>query len=245
MAFTDLALGASLALLATSLGAAGVFGFKRISCAAYSLIISFCAGVMAFSAVEMLAKSQMLLGTHTAVFGFAVGFLSFFVVEKILPHAHMVIRRRKMPDSKKKAALMTGTITIHNIPEGFAIASAFAGSPTLGWLVATSIALQDIPEGLVISAPLVCYGVSTRRSFALGVFSGIVEFAAALLGYILLRVVTEATPFALAFSSGAMSFVVVSELLPDALRSGERSSVVLCLMGGLATAFALASVLGF
>lgn len=243
MLLPDLFLGATVAMLATSLGAAGVLGFKKLNARYYPIILSFCAGVMIFSSIEMLTESHALSGHFLAFVGLLCGLLAFFIIERALPHIHNFISRKALQASKKKAALLAGTISIHNIPEGFAIASAFASSSPLGWLVTTSIALQDIPEGLTISAPLACCGVSTRRSFLWGVFSGFVEFAAAIAGYLFLSTVTTLSPFALAFSAGAMSYVALFELFLESLKDKNRHMVALSFVIGIATAFALASVL--
>lgn len=243
MAFLELVLGAALAMLATSLGAAGVFYFKSIDSKAYQLILSFCAGVMVFSSIEMITESHAISGHYLAFIGLACGLLAFFVVERLLPHVHTMIKKKALEDSKKKATLLASTISIHNVPEGFAIASAFASSSPLGWLVATTIALQDIPEGITISAPLACCGVSLRRSFAWGVFSGVVEFIAALFGYFFLNFVIGITPFALAFSAGAMAYVALFELLLESFKGGSRHFVALSFIGGIIVAFLLAALL--
>lgn len=244
MNFLDLAAGASLALLATSAGAAAVLAFKRIDQRLYFPIISFCAGVMVSSSIEMVSESHAASGPAVTFGGMLLGMLAFFIVEKALPHAHLILRRRRMPDSKKKVALMAGTITLHNVPEGFAIASAFASSTPLGWLVATSIALQDIPEGLVVSVPMACYGVAMRRSFFLGVFSGVVEFAAAMFAFLFLSAVSALIPFSLAFSGGAMAYVALFELLPESLSGNSARGSMLSFILGAAAAFAMAAIFG-
>jgi ZIP family zinc transporter len=192
----------------------------------------------------MIAESHAMSTNSVTFSGIFLGLFVFLILEKLLPHVHLVIRKKQMSDSKKKAALVAGTVTIHNIPEGFAIASAFAGSSPLGWLVTTSIALQDIPEGLMISTPLACYGLDTRRCFGWGAFSGVVEFVAAVVGYLFLSTVKGVTPFALSFSAGAMSYVVLFELLPDAF-NGNRHIAAISFIAGIAVAFGLATLLGF
>jgi ZIP family zinc transporter len=132
-------------------------------------------------------------------------------------------------------------MALHNIPEGFAIASAFAASPALGWLVTTSIAIQDVPEGLVASAPLACCGVSQKRSIFWGVFSGFAEFVAAIFGFIFLSIIGTLVPFALSFSAGAMAYVVVFELLPDALKGPMRNLSAITFIFGIVFAVVLAS----
>ena len=243
MPFSDLFLGAALAFAATAAGAALVLPIKDMKGRLFALLAAFSGGVMAFSALEMLLQSHAISGDITALAGLALGLCAFFILEKLLPHAHAFMRRAPLEQKKKKAALLAGTITLHNIPEGFAIASAFAASPSLGWLVAGTIAIQDVPEGLIVSAPLAAYGMGAKHSFFWGAFSGFVEFLAAIIGFLFLSAVVAATPFALAFSSGAMAFVTFSELMPDAFRSGDKARVALVFVAGAALAFALSLAL--
>lgn len=244
--FVDLLLGALTVFLATSLGSLGIFIFRgrKVGQDDYSNIISFCAGVMAFSAAEMFIESRTHAGDMVVVMGFLVGVIALLAVERSLPHLHFVLRRTKMSDSKKKAALIAGTITIHNIPEGLAVASAFAHSTPLGWLVTSSIAVQDAPEGMMVTAPLTCYGMNVQNSFKYGVFSGVVEGVAALFAYALLSSLVVIIPPALSFSAGAMLYVVLVELLPDAFR-GKPWAVAMFFVGGIVVAFCIASFLRF
>ena len=241
----QLFLGACTVLMATTLGAAGVLVFKKIDRRFYATLVAFCAGVMGFSALEMINESHALSGHRMALVSLLVGMIAFLILDKLMPHAHLILTGNKMPHVKRKVALLVGTITIHNIPEGFAIASAFATSSSLGWLVTLSIALQDIPEGLVVAAPVACYGVSTKRSFLWGVFSGVVEFIAAIGGFLLLRTISNATPLALGFSGGAMAYVILSELLPDAMRAESRFAALAAFISGIAAAYGFAVLIGF
>jgi ZIP family zinc transporter len=243
--FSTLLLGAGAALLATTLGAAGVFTFRRIGKRSHALILSFCAGAMAYTALEMVNEAHASLGHRAAIASLVAGMIAFLAIDKLMPHAHLVLLGVEMPSARRKAALLVGTITLHNIPEGFAIASAFASSSSLGWLVTLPIALQDIPEGLIVAAPVACYGMEPRRCFLWGVLSGIVEFAAAVAGFLFLRVVENATPLALGFSGGVMGSVVLSELLPDALQAENRYLSLAMVTAGLATAYGFAMLIGF
>jgi zinc transporter, ZIP family len=249
--FFKLFLGACTVLAATSLGAAGVFAFKQIDKHAFAIIVAFCGGVMAFSSLQMINGAHHIAGDAVALSGLLIGTVSFLAIDKLLPHAHLALTGATLHDSKRKAALYVGTITIHNIPEGFAVASAFAGAaavggaPALGWLVTMSIALQDIPEGLIVSAPVAAYGVATHHSFAWGVFSGVVEFGAAILGYLFLRLISPCTPWALGFSAGAMAYVVLSELLPDAMLAENRLVALGASIVGFAAAFGFGALIGF
>jgi len=239
MDFVDVALGGGLAMVATALGAAGVLAFRKIDQRAFPLILSFSAGVMAVSAAEMLYQSNAAGGPFTALAGLACGLLVFFLLEKLLPHAHMLLTKREMEHTHRKAVMLAGAITLHNIPEGFAIASAFAGSAPLGWIVSISMALQDFPEGLVVSAPLTYYGLGRWRSFLWGAFSGIVEFAAAIAGYAFLNTIRAATPFALGISAGAMTYLVLFELLVESFKGKISRGSALSFIAGAAIAFAI------
>lgn len=237
-------IGASASLLATTLGASLVFFLKRLGDDAFALFLAFAAGVMAFSAIEMFAKAQASTTHSLAATAFFAGVLAVFALSKILPHAHALLRKSELSHTKRKAALVAGIITLHNVPEGIAIASAFAGSTQLGWLVAASMALQDIPEGLLVAAPLSVYGVSRAKSFKYGFLSGVAEFGAAIVAFFALSFATTLVPFALAFSAGAMTFVVVSELVPDAFKRQPRTAGIV-FISGAAVAFAIATILGF
>jgi len=245
MNFTGLFLGACTVLAATTLGAAGVLAVTKINSRFYATLVAFCAGVMGFSALEMIGEAHALVGHRLALASLLSGMIVFLILDKLLPHAHMVMTGNRMPGAKRKVALLVGTITIHNIPEGFAIASAFATSTSLGWLVTLSIALQDIPEGLIVSAPLACYGVTTKRSFMWGAFSGLVEFMAAIGAFLFLRAVSSATPLALGFSSGAMTYMILSELLPDAMQAESRYAALAAFIVGIASAYGFAALIGF
>jgi ZIP family zinc transporter len=243
LALTDLGLGALTVLLATSAGAFAVLFLKGVGRRGNSAMLAFAAGVMAYSAVEMLNQSHHSAGDIVMLIGFLIGIIAIFLGERALPHIHRHIKKKDIADEKKKALLIAGTITIHNLPEGFAIATAFAASTPLGWFVTTSIALQDIPEGALVSAPLSYYGMGKERSIFYGIFSGVAEAAAAVLGYLFLSSFSGLVPGALAFSAGAMIYVVFVELMPDAMDKGMERLAALCFISGAAVAFAIATLL--
>jgi ZIP family zinc transporter len=245
MNWLQLALGAGVAFAATALGAMLVLIFRKLNHATYSAMLSFSAGVMAFSAVEMLGQSHAAAGDIGVVAGVLLGMFALFAADMILPHAHARLRGSELAESKKKAALLTGAVTLHNVPEGLAIASAFAGSPGLGWLITASIALQDIPEGFMISAPLRSYGMGLWRSVSFGMFSGFVEFVAAIVAFAFIGSFAQAIPVALAFSAGAMIYIIFAELLPDAFRNGLQGVVALSFAAGAAVAFGIATLFAF
>ncbi|MFA6489770.1 MAG: ZIP family metal transporter [Candidatus Micrarchaeia archaeon] len=243
MEFQELLLAALLVFAATSLGAAGVYLLPKLGRLNQALMLSFCAGIMVFTAVEMISQSSGQIGWQASLGGLLLGGAAFVALEAIIPHLHLAIRKTRMDSASKKTSLLAGTVTLHNVPEGLAIASAFAASPSLGWLVATSMAIQDVPEGLVVSAPFACFGKSCHRSFFWGAFSGFVEAVAAIAGFALLSVVSVATPFALAFSGGAMLCVSFFELMPDAI-SANRTMSAAFFIAGVAFGFLMASTFG-
>ena len=243
MAFEEVLLGASLALVATSIGALLIFPFKKLCMTACSSIMAFSAGVMAYTTFEMLSESRTSGGDAALAIGVLVGFVSLLAIERALPHVHRIVRKSEMGHGKRKAALLAGTITIHNVPEGLAIAAAFASNPSLGWLVASSIAIQDLPEGFVASAPLALYGIRTSHSALWGIFSGAVEFAAALLGFFFLTQLGAFVPFALSFSAGAMGYVILFELLPDSFREKKKFVPALAFALGVSGAIFLSGIM--
>lgn len=245
MGFYELLIAAAIAALATSLGALIIIPFKNIKRELFSALIAFSSGLMAYSAMEMLSECREL-GGETALFsGFLIGLIAFIIAEKLLPHAHLMLRKKELHPSKKKAAMAYGTITLHNVPEGFAIASAFAGSTPLGWLVAAAIAIQDFPEGFLASGPLACYGMEGKRCIKYGVLSGLVEFAAAIIGFLFLTSISQLIPFALSFAAGAMAYLIFVELLPDAFRRGLERTAALSFISGALLGFLIAAILGF
>lgn len=239
----DVVLGALAVFLATSAGATVAFFFGCFGRTKYSAMLAFSAGAMAFSAVEMLSQSHRSGGDAMALAGFLLGVLAIMGAEKLLPHVHMHLRKKEMDKSRKKAALIAGTIALHNVPEGFAVATAFAASNPLGWFVTTSIALQDIPEGALVSTPLACYGIGVKKSVVYGMFSGFIEAAAAIAGYLFLSSFTALVQPALAFSAGAMTYVIFVEILPDALEGGMERIAAVSFVAGAAVTFGLATLL--
>jgi len=242
VAFGEVFFGAAAALVATSLGALLIFPFRKLCVTFYPSIMAFSAGVMAYTTFEMLSESRAHGGDAALAWGVLAGFAAFLAIERALPHVHRIVRKGDMEHGKRKAALLAGTITIHNVPEGLAIAAAFATEPSLGWLVAASIAIQDLPEGFVASAPLALYGVRTSHSALWGIFSGVVEFAAAIIGFFVLAHITAFVPFALSFSAGAMGYVILFEMLPDSFREKKKLAPALSFALGVAGAILLSGI---
>jgi ZIP family zinc transporter len=238
----DIYLGALTVLLATSAGALAVLFIGCMDEKRNAAMLAFAAGMMGYSAMEMLSESHDSGGDIVMVSGLAIGIAVLMISEKMLPHIHLHITKEELEHSKKKALMIGGAIALHNVPEGLAVATAFAASNPLGWFVTTTIAIQDIPEGALISAPLACFGMKKSSATWYGVLSGVAEAVAAVVGFAFLSVFSSIVPIALSFSAGAMIYVVLVELLPDAFAKGMERTGALAFAGGAAAAFGLASL---
>ncbi|MFH1785418.1 MAG: ZIP family metal transporter [Candidatus Micrarchaeota archaeon] len=239
----DLFFGAIAVTLATSLGAITSSFFNKMASRWYVFLLAFSAGMMTYAAIEMFNESNRSAGIEIALTGFFIGVVLIFIAEKAIPHLHKHIKKTDIPTSKKKVTLVVGTIVLHNIPEGFAVAAAFAVSPTLGWFITTAIAIQDVPEGALVTGPLAYYGLDNKKSVFYGIMSGVVEGLSAIIGYVFLTIIVGITPIALGISAGAMTYVVLMELLPDAFEKQEnRAACVLAFLGGITLTILLAGL---
>ncbi|MDD2954869.1 MAG: ZIP family metal transporter [Oscillospiraceae bacterium] len=232
-------IGTGFTFLATALGAAMVF-FVRDSVPAdfQRAFLGFAAGVMIAAsvwsllipAVEM-AQEQGMAGWLPAAGGFALGGLFLMLLDRLLPHLHAGSEEPEgLSCHWKRTTMLVLAVTLHNIPEGMAVGLAFAlagkggGAVSLAGAVALSLgmALQNFPEGAAISLPLRREGISRTRSFVYGALSGAVEPVAGVIGALLASSVVGFMPWLLAFAAGAMIYVVVEELIPEA-HLGEHS----------------------
>lgn len=232
----------------TALGASAVFFFKSFNRKVLDVMLGFAAGVMIAAsfwsllapAIEM-SEAQGGIPWLTAASGFLAGGFFLFMLDKILPHIHPLMPKNTkegLPTQWHRSILLVLAITLHNIPEGLAVGVAFGAlahdlpSASLAGAIAlaTGIGLQNFPEGTAVAVPLRREGMSRLKSFWYGQLSGVVEPIAGVLGALLVIHVAPVLPFALAFAAGAMIFVVVEELIPEAHQGGH---------GDLATAGAL------
>ncbi len=218
----------------TALGASFVFGFRSINRSVLDGMLGFAAGVMiAASFWSLLAPSiEMAEGTGVpawlpAVIGFLAGGLFLWVIDKILPHLHIgfpIEEAEGIKTNWRRSILLVLAITLHNIPEGLAVGVAFgalaAGLPAASLAGAAALAIgigiQNFPEGMAVSVPLRREGMSRLKSFWYGQLSGMVEPISGLLGAALVIFIRPVLPYALAFAAGAMIYVVVEELIPEA-----------------------------
>lgn len=237
----NIVIGLLIPLFGTTAGAACVFFLKnQISANLQRIFTGFAAGVMTAASVWSLLIPAMnmseglgKLAFVPALVGFLLGILFLLLTDSLIPHLHM---GSSEPEGKKsslgRSAMLMLAVTIHNLPEGAACGAIFAGvisgegAVTMAGALALSIgiAIQNFPEGAIISLPLRSEGNSRSKSFLLGALSGVVEPLGALLAIALAGIVTPILPYMLAFAAGAMIYVVVEELIPEA-NEGEHSNL--------------------
>lgn len=250
------AIGLTVPFVGTALGAATVLFMKKaIEGTVQKLLIGFAAGVMVAASVwSLLIPSMEMTGKEgfmsvlPAVIGFVLGMGFLLSLDLLIPHQHIDEEHSEGPRSSlSKTTKLVLAITLHNIPEGMAVGVAFAAAAAgnVSFSVAGAIALaigmaiQNFPEGAIVSMPLRSAGNSRGKSFGLGVLSGVVEPIAMILTLLITDLVLPILPYLLAFSAGAMMYVVVEELIPET-QSGRHSN-----MGtiGFATGFILMMIL--
>lgn len=231
-------LGTMFTFLATALGAATVFLFKKdIPHGMQRAFLGFAAGVMIAASVWSLLIPAMEMAENAGspawiptAGGFVLGAAFLLVLDRLLPHLHPGSSEPEgMKSSLARTTMLVLAVTLHNVPEGLAVGLAFGlagenSAMSLSGALALSLgmALQNFPEGAAISLPLKKEGLSNTRSFVYGALSGIVEPIAGVLGVLAAGAVTGIMPWLLAFAAGAMIYVVVEELIPEA-NLGEHS----------------------
>ena len=233
--------GILIPFLGTSLGAACVFLMKKsMSDRMQRILTGFAAGVMVAASIWSLLLPAMeqasAMGRWSfvpAVAGFWLGILFLLLLDHLIPHLHRNRRYAEGPRSRlQKTTMLVLAVTLHNIPEGMAVGVVYAGYLTgnveisaMGALaLSLGIAIQNFPEGAIISTPLKAEGVKRTRAFVAGVLSGIVEPVGAALTILAASLVVPALPYLLSFAAGAMLYVVVEELIPE-MSQGKHSNV--------------------
>lgn len=234
-------MGILLPLIGTVAGSACVFFMKdEMKPSLQKLLLGFASGVMVAASVWSLLIPAMdmsegmgRMSFFPAAAGFLLGIICLLMMDKMIPHLHLGDDKPEgMKSSLSKTTMLVLAVTLHNIPEGMAVGVVFAGlltgesSITLAGAIALSvgIAIQNFPEGAIISMPLKSEGKSKGHSFLLGMMSGVVEPAAAVITILLASAVVPALPYLLAFAAGAMIYVVVEELIPESAK-GDHSNL--------------------
>ena len=254
-------IGFSIIFVATTLGAALVFFFKKdISDKTNTLFLGFAAGIMIAASVWSLlipsiegAASYGKWSFVPAVVGFLVGGVFLVLLDKLVPHLHKGTGQEEGPHTAlNKSVKLFLAITIHNIPEGLAVGFAFGGAAVVGTTeamitalgLAIGIAIQNFPEGAAVALPLKRATGSSGKSFLFGMGSGAVEPIAAVIGYFLAATLIAAQPWLLSFAAGAMIFVVAEDLIPDAKLTDNPHLGTWGVMVGFAVMMALDVALG-
>ncbi|MBR0575372.1 ZIP family metal transporter [Proteiniclasticum sp. BAD-10] len=246
----------------TALGSALVFFFKSINKKVFDTMLGFAAGVMIAASFWSLISPGLELATEMgynawamAAFGFMSGGLFLFLVDKTLPHMHLGLAPSEQEGPKtswQRSVLLVTAITLHNIPEGLAVGVAFgavaagieSASLTSAIALAIGIGLQNFPEGAAVSIPLRREGMSRGKAFLYGQASGIVEPIAGVLGALLVLSVRSMLPFALCFAAGAMIYVVVEELIPEAQSNNNSDYATMGVLVGFTIMMILDVALG-
>ena len=234
-------IGIAIPFLGTTLGAAMVFFMKnKMNGKVEKLLLGFASGVMIAASIWSLlnpsidmAEEQGKIAWVPAAVGFLLGVLFLLILDSVVPHLHLKSEKPEGIRSKiKREVMLVLAVTLHNIPEGMAAGIVFAGSmignTTISmagaFALAIGLAIQNFPEGAIISMPLKAEGISKGKAFMYGALSGIVEPIAAIVTILLASFVEPILPYLLAFAAGAMIYVVVEELIPES-QEGEHSNI--------------------
>ena len=219
------------------------------------VLLGFASGVMVAASVWSLlipaiemSEGYGDLAFIPAAIGFAVGIAFLYGLDKLIPHLHLGGNKPEgIKSGLTKTAMLALAVTLHNIPEGMAVGVVFAGvlsgkqeiTIAAAYALAVGIAIQNFPEGAIISMPMKSNGNGKIKAFAYGILSGIVEPISAFITLLITGAIERALPFLLAFAAGAMIFVVVEELIPEASRDGDSDGATL----GFAAGFLIMMIL--
>ena len=233
-------------LTALGVGSATIFGsiigflFKKQSHKFSDIVLSFAAGVMLAAAVLGLILPSLDYGGEygivITIVGIFAGALCLNLIDKVVPHLHKMVGNDIESHNNanlSKVLLFVTAIAIHNLTEGIAAGVGFgAGDDSQALLIAGGIALQNIPEGMVIIGPMLAAGVSPKKTFLCAAMTGVVEIVGCLLGYFAVSLATAILPFALAFAGGTMLYVISDEMIPETHAHGSERGATYALLVG-------------
>jgi ZIP family zinc transporter len=237
-------------LTALGVGGASVVGallgflIKNPSHKLSDIILSFAAGVMLCAATVGLiipaanSATGSLTGTVVVILGVIAGAVVIRLIDKMVPHLHKLagVDIEKHPDKTaelNKVLLFVIAIAIHNLPEGIAAGVGFGSDNiTDAFMIAGGIALQNIPEGMVIIAPMLATGMTKKRAFFIAIITGLVEVVGTFLGYFAVSISSAILPFALAFAGGTMLYVISDEMIPETHAHGNEMVATFSLIVG-------------
>ncbi len=247
-------------LTALGVGGATVFGtllgfiFRKISHRFSDIVLSFAAGVMLAAAVLGLILPALDFGGEVnllmVVAGIFCGALALNFFDRLTPHLHKLSGAEPEghpggTEKLDKVLLFVTAIAIHNLPEGIAAGVSFGSGDTAQALtVAGGIALQNIPEGMVIIGPMLAAGIPPRRTFLCALGTGLVEVVGTLLGYFAISISAAILPFALAFAGGTMLYVISDEMIPETHAHGSQRGATYSLLLGFCLMLAMDVLLG-
>lgn len=226
---------------ATVIGSCIGFAFKNISHKFSDLILSFAAGVMLCAALFGLIMPSLEYetggGIIVTIIGVFCGALLLNLMDKVVPHLHRLsgVDIESHPEKTEKLSkvlLFVIAIAIHNLPEGIAAGVGFGtGNTAEALTIAGGIALQNIPEGMVIIAPMLAAGMSRGRTLLAASLTGVIEVIGTFIGFAAVSISSAILPFALAFAGGTMLYVISDEMIPETHHSGERGATYSLLVG--------------
>ena len=245
-------------LTALGVGGATVFGavigflFRRASGRFSNMILSFAAGVMLASSMTGLIMPSLeyggRLGFLWAVTGILCGALVLHALNGWLPRVYRLMgvsSDREKPSRVGKVLLFVTAIAIHNFPEGIAAGVGFGtGDTSRALVIAGGIALQNIPEGMVMIAPMLSVGISPMRAFICAALTGVIEVLGTLLGYIAVQAASSVLPFALSFAGGSMLYVISDEMIPATHGEGEGIGATYALLFGICLVLGMEALWG-
>ena len=226
----------------TVIGAILGFLFKKISHRFSEIVLSFAAGIMLSAAIVGLILPSLSYseygGLPVTVIGIFCGALILNLLDKLVPHLHRLsgVDGESHPNQSaqlNKILLFVMAIAIHNLPEGVAAGVGFGtDNPGDALTIAAGIALQNIPEGIVIIGPMLAAGMSQKRTFFIAAMTGFVEVVGTLLGYFAVSISAAVLPFALAFAGGTMLYVISDEMIPETHAHGSQCGATYSLLAG-------------
>ncbi len=237
---------------ATVIGALVGFVFKNLTHRFSDIVLSFAAGVMLAASVFGLILPSLEYGGKwgllIAVVGIFAGALCLNLIDKLVPHLHKMLEPECEKHSNKKlnkVLLFVLAIAIHNFPEGIAAGVGFgSGNTAKALIIAGGIALQNIPEGMVIIAPMLSAGVSKKKTLFLAMLTGLVEVIGTFIGYFSVSLSTFVLPFALAFAGGTMLYVISDEMIPETHAHGSQRGATYALLFGFSLMLVMDVLLG-
>jgi ZIP family zinc transporter len=226
---------------ATLFGAIIGFAFKKISHRFSDIVLAFAAGIMLAAAVLGLVLPSLEYGGEHGIWitiaGIFTGAIALNAIDKLVPHLHKIagadLEAHPKNQSVSKVLLFIMAIAIHNLPEGIAAGVSFGTEDTNAALfIAGGIALQNIPEGMVIIGPMLSVGISPKRTFLLAACTGVIEVIGTLIGYFAVSLASAILPFALAFAGGTMLYVISDEMIPETHAHGSQRGATYALLVG-------------